>query len=82
VSDQQSKYPYYCSKLRHETLEAAERHCQRLERRQRQEVFTYLCRHCGFWHVGHSARHGVYVPPLDRLFHQLGLDEQENSHEE
>jgi hypothetical protein len=29
--------------------------------------------HCGFWHVGRSASHGVFVPPVDRLFHQLGL---------
>lgn len=71
----------FCYKKRHRTEQYAEYHIASLERSgylclgPDEKLVTYRCVHCGYWHIGRSHSHGVYIPRLDYQFRQLGLDE-------
>jgi hypothetical protein len=70
-----------CHKIRHRTEHCAEYHIASLERSgylclsPDEKLVTYRCVYCGYWHIGRSHSHGVFIPRIDRRFRQLGLDE-------
>jgi predicted RNA-binding Zn-ribbon protein involved in translation (DUF1610 family) len=70
-----------CHKTRHRSEHCAEYHIASLERSgylclsPDEKLVTYRCVHCGYWHIGRSHSHGVFIPRIDRRFRQLGLDE-------
>jgi len=71
----------FCYKVGHRTEQFAEYQIASLERSgylalgPDEKLLTYCCVQCGYWHIGRSHSHGVFIRRIDRRFRQLGLDE-------
>ena len=78
---QQARPRRFCHKTRHLTEQYAQYHIMSLERAGAlnlgpdEKLVTYRCVNCGYWHIGRSHSHGVFIPRLDYGFRQLDLNE-------